>query len=96
MTGVIDLSWVAAILAPALLVLTVHGIILGVWRRIDLHRVRTQVRSALLRADLDGLRAAKARVSEAGRHWPGPGLWAAGQALEIVLRRARHAGGQIR
>jgi len=86
--------WIAAFVAPALIVLTIHALVIGTWRRTDGRRVRRRAEAALLRGDADSLRKAVAETEQARRDWPGIDLWAVSGALEITRRRIESSGRQ--
>ena len=77
----------AVLLAPALVVFSIHLLCLGVWQRFTCWRLRRHIGAALTRGDAGSLRLAAARTAEADRDWPGHGLRELGKALEIMRRR---------
>jgi len=85
--------WLAAFLAPALIVLTIHSLVIGTWQRVDRRRVRRRADAALLRGDVESLRKAAAETDQARKDWPGIDLWALGGALEVRRRRIESGGG---
>jgi len=86
--------WIAAFLAPALIVLTIHALVIGTWQRSDRWRVRRRAEAALLAGEPSALRKAAAETAQARRDWPGIDLSAVGGALCIARRRIESGGGQ--
>ena len=82
------IRWIA-LTVPALGVLAIHLLCLGLWRHAVVRRVRRRVNAALARGDTETLRRATAETAEAQRDWPGPELMTLAKGLDITLRRAR-------
>jgi cytochrome c-type biogenesis protein CcmH/NrfG len=84
--------WLAGFLVPALMVLAVHLLFLGMWQRVATWRVRRRVNAALIHGDVQSLRRAAAVTADAEREWPGRDLWVLRKALEITRCRIERAG----
>jgi hypothetical protein len=83
--------WLAVLLTPALVVFTVHLLLLAVWEWVSTRRVRRHVDEALTRGDELSLRRVSVETAEAQRDWPGRELWVLGKAVEIMRHRVGHA-----
>jgi hypothetical protein len=83
--------WIALLLIPALVVFSVHLLLLETCCRVATWRVRRHVRQALESGDEDSLRRAGSEVGDAVNDWPGYELWALGKAVEIVRLRLSSA-----
>ncbi len=89
-----ETTWLAAFLAPALIVLAIHALVIGAWQKGVARRVRRRTDSALILGDLDAVRRAAADTAVAQRDWPGIALWQVGGALEIARRRLEGGSGR--
>jgi hypothetical protein len=83
--------WIVILFIPAVVVFSVHLLLLETCRRMTVRRVRRHVCRSIERGDDESLRRAAAMTSEATNDWPGYELWALGKAVEIVRRRLEPA-----
>ena len=79
--------WMAVLLSPALIVFTIHLLLLGLWQWIDTQRLRRHTNQALLSGNATSLRRAAGEASEAARDWPGEKLWTLQRAAKTMQHR---------
>ena len=85
-----------ALLLPALIVFAIHHLLLAVWERVAVRRVRRHVDASLISGDARSLRQAAAETAEAARDWPAGEIRVFWKALEITRRRVEREPGAAR